>query len=86
MDKALRRHSEKVQVAHTMTNGDKETSKAKKWVALNEFAAADEFLMQGKANKEALASHAMGFLLAGRDTTSTMLSWAVSDNPPAIVY
>ncbi|KAF8419296.1 cytochrome P450 [Tirmania nivea] len=78
VEKALRRHSEKVQAAHSMASGDKETSKkAKKWVALNEFAAADEYRMQDKINKDALASHAMGILLAGRETTSAMLSWAI---------
>ena len=80
VDKALRRHSKKAQAAHTIADGDKETTTAKKWIALNEFAAADEFLTQNKADKDALASHALGFLLAGRDTTSAMLSWAVSDN------
>ncbi|KAF8437837.1 cytochrome P450 [Terfezia claveryi] len=77
VEKALRRHSTKVKAAHTLANGAKETSKAKKWVALNELAAADENLTQSKAYKDALASHAIGLLVAGRDTTSAMLSWAI---------
>jgi len=86
VDKALRRHSKKTQGAQTIANGGKEATKAKKWVALNELAAADEYLTQNKADKDALASHAMGFLLAGRDTTSAMLSWAVSDSLSAVEW
>jgi len=82
VDKALRHHSERVHIEHT--SADKEAFKAKKWVALNEFATADEYLTQDKASKDALASHALGFLLAGRDTTSAMLSWAVSDSSPIV--
>ncbi|RPB20422.1 cytochrome P450 [Terfezia boudieri ATCC MYA-4762] len=77
VEKALHLHSMKMRAAHTLANGGKETSKAKKWVALNELAAVDEDLTQSKAFKDALASHAISLLVAGRDTTSAMLSWAI---------
>jgi len=43
---------------------------SKKYVALNELAELTQ-------NRDVLRDHAMGLLIAGRDTTSGMLSWTV---------
>lgn len=66
IEKAIIRYSQR-----TQRNIEQKTEKATKCVALNEFA-------DGTQNMEALQSHSMGFLLAGRDNTSKLLSWAVS--------
>ena len=50
---------------------------SKKYVALNGLAELTQ-------DRDALRDHAMGFLLAGRDTTSGMLSWTVITQPTRV--
>ena len=45
---------------------------SKKYVALNELAELTQ-------DRGTLRDHAMSFLIAGRDTTSGMLSWTVNN-------
>ena len=65
MEKAIYRNNQKL-----AGKLDEHQLMSKKYVALNELAELTQ-------DREVLRDHAMGLLLAGRDTTSGMMSWMV---------